>query len=164
MLRLDPCPHPHINLAETIIEEIHLAARFSKPFVFPCLITEVLHQSDVDLLDERLEPMPTTSGDDMMGEFGFIKGNGNWENDHRAVYQSTPLVQVPAPPRRAAKKRSAASSSTQDDPDLTAHLDSIEGTQTQLLAGQTELLAGQAELRGYFLHIMQHIGLQPPPP
>ncbi|OMP07577.1 hypothetical protein COLO4_07217 [Corchorus olitorius] len=90
--------------------------------------------------------------------------NGTWVNDHRAAYQSTPLVQIPAPPRRAAKKKSAASSSTHDDPNLTARLTAIEGSQTQLLAGQTELLAGQAELRGYFLHIMQHLGLQPPPP
>ncbi|OMP07851.1 hypothetical protein COLO4_07000 [Corchorus olitorius] len=158
--------HQWFGLKRTAIinEEIHLVARFSKPFVFPCLITEVLRQSDVDLTGERLVTVTTTIDDAKMGEFGFIKRNGTWENDHRELYQPTPLVQVPAPPKRAAKKRSAASSSTYDDPDLTARLDTIEDTQTQLLAGQTELLAGQAKLRGYFLHIMQHLGLQPPPP
>ncbi|OMO99529.1 hypothetical protein COLO4_13239 [Corchorus olitorius] len=148
----------------SIDEEYHITAAFAHFGWAPILnLPDNYCPRLVDFLDEHLEPVPTTSDDNMLEAFGFINRNGTWENDHRAEYQSTPLVQIPAPPRRA-KKKSAASSSTHDDPELTACLDAIEGSQTQLLAGQTELLAGQAELRGYFLHITQHLGLQPPPP
>ncbi|OMO93852.1 reverse transcriptase [Corchorus capsularis] len=164
MLRLDPCPHPDINLAEIIIEEIHLVGRFNKPFVFPCLITEVLRKFGVDLTDELLVLVNTTFDDDTMKAFGFIEKNGIWENDHRQFYSPNPVVQVSERPKRAAKKRSAASSPAHEESDFTARLDTIEATQNQLLAGQAELLAGQAELRSYFLHILQHFDLQPPPP
>ncbi|OMO69043.1 hypothetical protein COLO4_29305 [Corchorus olitorius] len=73
----------------------------------------------------------------------------------RALFSESPKVKASASTRLPPSDEAGPSSSAPLPSDLASRLDNIEATQTDF---------GQAKMRGYFLQILQHLGLQPPPP
>ncbi|OMO96647.1 hypothetical protein COLO4_15163 [Corchorus olitorius] len=132
---------------------------FTRSPVFPCLSSEVLrHHHMVDFDNVTPVQVKSTIDDQKMKAFGFTTlRSGLWENEHRALFLESPKVKASTPPRLPPSDEAGPSSSTPLPSDLASRLENIEAT-------QADLLAVQAEMRGYFLQILQYLGLQPPPP